>query len=351
MRARSLLALTLGVASAAACLVPTFEVGPVPGSGGTAAAGGNASGGNASGGKLSSQAGSGGTRQDTGGSSSTAGTEPETAGAGGASPGAGAGGEGNSGGTGIIPGSTAPTRVGFSVFHDSASGSDNASSSSADATFSKPATLAQGDFMLVFFGADHSLQNLDQAHLALSGWKLHDQNANYGTDGQATYLLYKFAGANEPSPIVFAGINSPVSGNGVQGLLSVYRGVNTTEPINAYASAVVQTGTTTTKHINTPTPAITTTADDCLLIAGLSPDTQIDAPIVSSWPAGFDQNRISVVNPPNPTPFGWANIYAAERPLPKASTLPAGVFGWDMTYDGMDYFGSLTFVLALAPAN
>jgi hypothetical protein len=350
LRARSLLVLSLGVASAAACLVPTFDVGPTPNANGGSGAGG-ASGGVASGGKTSAQAGSGGTKQSGGGTGAgnpAGGTEPNAAGAG-SGPGPGAAGEGGEGG-GIIPPGNAPTRSGFSVFHDSASGNDNASSSSADATFDKPSSLLPGDFMLVFFGADHSLQNLDQAHLALSGWKLHDQHANYGTDGQATYLLYKFAGAAEPSPIVFAGINPAGSGDGVQGLLSVYRGVNVTEPINAYMSLVVQTGTTTTKHIVTPTPAVTTTVNDCLLIAGLSPDTAVDAPTVSSWPSGFDINRLSIVNPVNPNPYGWANIYTADRVVPKAGTVAASAFGWDMTYGGMDYFGSLAFVLALAPA-
>jgi hypothetical protein len=88
-----------------------------------------------------------------------------------------------------------------------------------------------------------------------------------------------------------------------------------------------------------------------LLIAGLSPDTAVDAPVVSNWPEGFDENQTSVNNPPHPYPNGWANIYTAERHLAQAGTVPASFFGWDITYDGMSYYGALSFVLALAPAQ
>jgi len=50
-----------------------------------------------------------------------------------------------------------------------------------------------------------------------------------------------------------------------------------------------------------------------------------------------------------PYSIGWANIYSAERRLPLAGAIPASRFGWDMTYGGQEYYGALTFVLALAP--
>jgi hypothetical protein len=81
----------------------------------------------------------------------------------------------------------------------------------------------------------------------------------------------------------------------------------------------------------------------------LSPDSHIDAPVVSYWPDGFTLNHTSVTNPPTPYPNGWANIYTAERPQPQAGTVPASKFGWNMTYDGISWWGSLSFVLALAP--
>jgi hypothetical protein len=182
--------------------------------------------------------------------------------------------------------------------------------------------------------------------LGLSGVEAY-QAGNY-EDGQGTYLIYKTVGATEPASIVFAGINPPGSGNGVQGLLSVYRGVNAVAPVNAYKTFVLPTGSGTTSRIETATPAITTTVDNCLLVAGLSPDTAVDAPTIASWPAGFDQNHVSVVNPVNPYPYGWANIYSAERRLAKAAAVPASAFTWDMTY-GMEYYGTLSFVIALAP--
>jgi hypothetical protein len=161
--------------------------------------------------------------------------------------------------------------------------------------------------------------------------------------------MYKTVGAAEPDSIVFAGINSPGNMNGVQGLLSVYRNVSTVAPINAYQTAIFPTGSSTTTKIVTATPAITTTVDNCLLIAGLSPDTAIDAPVIESWPNGFDQDLVSVINPANPYPYGWASIFSAERRLAKAAAVPASAFTWDITYGGMEYYGGLTFVIALAP--
>jgi hypothetical protein len=238
-------------------------------------------------------------------------------------------------------------RIGFSEFHDSAAGNDNASSHLANATFAKPAGTALGDFILVFFGADHELSNLGSG-LSTAGWTLLDQHAQYGGDGQATYLIYKFAGASEPDLIVFAGINDVPSGDGVQGLLSVYRGVNAGTPVNAYEVTVDSSGEPGVTMASTATPLIKTTVANCLLIAGLSPDTTIDARVISSWPQGFVENQVSVNNPAHPYPFGWANIYSAERHLPAAGTVSASAFGWTIS-NGTGYFGSLAFVLALAP--
>lgn len=355
MRPRALLAVSLGVLGAGACFVPSFEVGPTNnGSGGTSV-GGTAGGGATSAGKSPAAAGSGETSPERGGTETGAeggdGHGGSVTNGGSMTSGAGEPAQGDAGAAGIgganaeQPG---PYRVGYSVFHDSASGNDNASSHLTDATFAKPAGTAAGDLLLVFFGADHSLQNVAGSDLTPRGWTLHDQHENYGTDGQATYLIYKIAGANEPDPIVFAGINPAGSGNGVQGLLSVYRGVGA-GVVDAYKTVLVTSGTNDTKHILTATPALTTTVDNCLLIAGLSPDSQIDAPVISSWPEGFTENRVSVSNPPNPYPNGWANIYSAERHLAKAGTVPASSFGWDLTYDGTEQFGALSFVLALKP--
>jgi hypothetical protein len=288
----------------------------------------------------------------TGGSENTAGSShggvggSSTSGSGGS---AGSGGLGGSGGGSSVSG---PTNVGFSLFHDSAFGNDNASSHLADASFSKPPGTAAGDLILVFFGADHGLSNLGGSELHNLGWELIDQHADLGTDGQGTYLLYKIATGNEPDPIVFKEINSPGGGNGVQGLLSVYRGVKAMAPINAYEANPVDTGSDGTSFVN-DTPAITTTVPNCLLIAGLSPDTTVDRPVVDSWPDGFTENKVSVVNAPNPYPLGWANIYSVERHVPNAGTVPASAFTWHVTNKtgGGTYYGYLTFVLALAPAN
>jgi hypothetical protein len=279
---------------------------------------------------------------ETGGASPTGGAAG-TGTAGGSSGSAGTGAAGAGGGSAV-----GPVRIGFSEFHDSAAGNDNASSHLANATFAKPAGTAPGDFILVFFGADHLLSNLGSAGLGSAGWTLLDQHAQYGTDGQATYLIYKLAGPSEPDPIVFAGINDAPSGDGVQGLLSVYRGVNAGTPVNSYEVRVDATGKQGATEASTATPIIKTTVANCLLIAGLSPDTAIDAPVVSSWPQGFDENQVSVINPAHPYPFGWANIYSAERHLPAAGTVSASAFGWTFS-NASEYYGSLAFVLALQP--
>jgi len=279
---------------------------------------------------------SGGTKSK-GGAGGVAGT---TGGASGAAGGGVAGAAGNS--------AQGPVRIGYSEFHDSAAGNDNASSHLASATFTKPLGTAKGDFMLVFFGADHALMNLSGTDLSGRGWTLVDQHEGLGTDGQGTYLMYKFAGAAEPDPIVFADINSVPSGNGVQGLLSVYRGVDPAMPVNAYEVSVTPMGQENITLVSTPTPAITTTVAGCLLIAGLSPDSAIDAPVVTSWPSGFP-DTLSVNNPPHPYPGGWANIYVAEGHVAAAGTVAASHFAWTPTL-ATAYYGSLSFVIALAPA-
>lgn len=331
MQRRALVALFVGtLCTTAACVVPSFDVDPAStASGGDSS--GSGSGGKSTGGGGSPSGGAG--AKSTGGAQATAGSEP-------------VGGASNDGGaTGNPPG---PVRIGVSIYHDSAGGSDDASGDSTDAKFTKPEATQPGDFMLVFFGVDHNLSNLSKADLAPSGWKLLDQHSGYGEDGQGAYLLYKVATDAEPDSIVFANVNP--EHYGVQGLLSVYRGVNAANPVNAYVPAVLPTGSKNSTHVESPVPPITTSVDDCLLIAGLSPDTAIDAPMITMWPVGFEENLVSVTNPGPPMPNGWANIYSAERHLPTAGVVPASAFGWDMTYGGEEYYGSLTFVLALAPA-
>jgi hypothetical protein len=292
-------------------------------------AGATASGGGATG--------SGGSTINTGGSSETGGSDNSA----GSNSLGGAGGGGASG----------PTHIGSSQFHDSAFGNDNASSHLANATFSKPAGTMAGDLMLVFFGADHSLANMDGTTLDPLGWTLIDQHTDYGTDGQAGYLLYKFASSNEPDQIVFYDINSAGSGNGVQGLLSVYRGVSTDEPVNNYDKIVIKMGADGSHFVNA-TPALITSVPNCLLIAGLSPDTTIDRPLIDSWPSGFTENQVSVLNGPNPYPLAWANIFAAEGHQTSPGTVPASAFAWTVSNDtDAKYYGYYTFVLALAPAN
>jgi hypothetical protein len=337
MRQALLAAAFAGGLSVASCVIPSFEVEPAPtsraGNGNSGTTGGGKSG-NATGGKSTGATSNGGT--DTGATDSVGGTDNPPSGSG-----AGAGGAGS--------GVAGPVHVGSSIFSDSASGDNHASAALTDATFAKPTGTAVGDFMLVFFGSDHTLRNLDTGELP-TGWKLLDQHGEQGEDGQGTYLVYRTVDGTEPDPIVFPGINDAVYSNGVQGLLTVYRGVDTQNPINAYETVLVETGSEASKDVITPTPAITTDVDGCLLLAGLSPDSQIDAPIVTTWPEGFDEHQVSVKNPKAPYPLGWANIYAAERHSPQAGTLPASSFEWSMTYGGTTYYGALTFIVALAPA-
>jgi hypothetical protein len=296
MRASAWLSLLCGAACSVACLVKSFEVDPAP------------------------------TEGAAGDDNGSAGTSNN------------------------IPSGPGPQHIGESLFHDSASGSDSASAHLTDATFELPAGTKAGDFLLVFFGSDHTLHLTTQT-LGQMGWTLHDQHGEQGDDGQGTYLLYRFADGTEPTSIVFPGINDNTYGNGVQGLLTVYRGVNKTKPVNAYEVAQVDHGTDDMRTIETPTPAVTTSVGNCLLIAGLSPDSAVDAPVVTSWPEGFDEHQVSVQNPTNPNPFGWANIYSAERHLAKAGSVPGSKFVWDIATPETVYHGALSFVLALAPAE
>ena len=329
MRRAWLLAGFVGVA----CVVPSFDVEPAASEdGGTTSGAGKSGAGGKSGAAGGGHAGTG---ADAAGSSS----DPSGEG------GAGGLGDPQTGGAGNTG---APYRVGFSIFSDSASGSDHAAGSKTDATFAKPVGTEAGDLLFVFFGSDHTLK-LDGAELEADGWTLLDQHGEQGEDGQGTYLVYKLADGSEPDPIVFSAINDAQYTNGVQGLLSVYRGVDTTAPINGYDVETVDLGSDTSVHVETPTPAITTSVANCLLIAGLSPDSAIDAPLISSWPEGFSDNPMSVTNPPNPYPDGWANIYSIERDMPDAGTLPASYFGWEITNGSKLYFGALSFIVALAP--
>jgi len=296
--------------------------------------------GGTSAGKGGSGAGKGGTSTGTGGDAGAQGGEPSGTGASaGVSGSAGTSGSAGQGGS-----FTGPVRIGYSEFHDSDSGSDDASAHLVDATFEMPAGTREGDFILVFFGVDHQL-NITNSDSMMQGWTLVDAEEAKGDDGQGTYLLYRFAGANEPASIVFEGVNENLYG--VQGLLTVYRGVNRMQPVNDYNVVVVDHGTDGPTHIDTPTPAITTTSPNCLLLAGLSPDSAVDAPVVTSWPEGFG-NELSVNNLKFPRPYGWANIYLAERPWNAAATFPASSFGWDFA-TGTVYYGAVSFVLALAP--
>jgi hypothetical protein len=334
MRALALAAFA-GLIGVSACVVRSFDVDPA-----STASGGSTSGGAATAGKSAGGGNGGGkaTGGGSGGNQALGGTGNE----------AGAGATGNEAGAGATGNELGPKRIGFSIFHDSAGGGDDASGDSTDATFAKPPGTQVGDFMLAFLGVDHNLSKLSSADLAPTGWKFLDGHDGIGMDGQGTYLLYKFATAAEPESIVFAGVNPQHFG--VQGLLSVYRGVNAKEPINDYAASELPSGDKTKTHVDTPTPPITTHVDNCLLIVGLSPDTAVDAPTISAWPEGFDENQVSVTNPKIPRPNGWTNIYSAERHLPKAGAVPGSLFGWDLTYGGTEYYGSVTFVLALAPA-
>jgi hypothetical protein len=326
--------------------------GDAPSDGDAGAAGSDA------GGTGGSNAGAGGHPTGAGGSNGgkggTAGTGGHSAGAGGNSGGkpnaaGGSAGNGNSAGTSGSAGaggsSLGPVRIGYSEFHDSASGSDDASGHLVDITFEKPAGTQEGDFMLAFFGVDHQLHVIGNDFM-LQGWTVIDIEENKGDDGQGTYLLYKFAGADEPASIVFPGVNPYFVG--VQGLLSVYRGVNRTAPVNAYDLALVPLGSDGIQRIDTPTPELRTTASNCLLLAGLSPDSAVDAPVVAAWPEGF-ANEVSVNNPPLPRPYGWANIYLAERTWESPATFPASSIGWDIQESYYKYYGALSFMLALAP--
>jgi hypothetical protein len=202
--------------------------------------------------------------------------------------------------------------------------------------------------MVVFFGCDHALL-FDDAGLAAQGWHWIGNHAEQGEDGQGTYLLYREVDGTEPDPIEFVAINDPQYTNGVQGLLSVYRGVDLDKPIETYQETLVDTGAVDITQVQTPTPEVTTTQPDCLLIAGLSPDSAVDAPLITAWPEGFVENRMSVTNPPTPFPYGWANIYTAERHLHDAGTVPASSFEWEITGEDQRYYGALSFILALAP--
>lgn len=307
--------------------------------------GGSAGKGGASAGMGGSVGGKGGASGGTGGDSvSLAGQGGEPDGAGGsAGSGAAAGTSGTAGAGGTSAG---PVRVGYSVFSDSASGDDHANGSTPNAKFKKPSGTQEGDFMLAFFGVDHDL-TLDDSEITLKDWTVRIAEGGVGSDGQGTYLLTRFAGADEPDSIDFNGVNPALYG--LQGLLTVYRGVNRDSPVNVYDIAGTDDlGGSGSTRVHTPTPALTTTVPNCLLLAGLSPDTVIESPVVASWPDGFS-NELSVKNPKLPYPYGWANIYLAERTWETPATFPESSIAWDIAV-GDTYYGGVSFVLALAPS-
>lgn len=384
MRTRLLWTVSMGSLLPVACLVPSFEVATSEAQGGRASAGAGGSsggsrfttggddsgatggvagagmGGEASGGAGSPSGGSAQSGASSGAQGGTAGRTNGGASSGGASSGGsvsasggnpGGAGGGETGGTGGGEVTTGPYRVGYSEYHDSQGGEDNGSGTMVDAKLALPAGTKAGDLLFVFFGADHNLRTFSSNELSDRGWTLLYSIADHfsGVDGQGTYLFYKFATGSEPDPIVFAGINPERFG--VQGLLSVYRGVNPAHPVDAFETYVDPTATREVTHLTAPTPSITTTVDDCLLIAGLSPDSTIDRPVISMWPNGFTENRTSVTNPAmtgaQAAP-GWANIYTAERRSPKAGTIAASSFAWDLQQTTENY-GVVSFVLALAP--
>lgn len=321
---------------------------PVNGRGGSSSSSGGGSG-SAGEKNVAGDVGEGGSSNPSGGLASARGGAQSTSGGRSGSGGAEAqAGEGGSAGD-PHPSNGVPYLVGYSIFSDSAGGGDDAGASLADATLDVPAGTQSGDFILVQFGADHSLGSFTGSDLKNLGWKLIDQHTNFGAEGQADYLMYRFAGSSLPANYVFPEINSPNNGNGVQALLTVYRGVDPTNPVNAYEVHIDMEGSEGSVDVTTATPAVTTTVPNCLAIAGLAPDSVADAPLITSWPDGFTKNRFSVNNPPHPFPFGWANIYSAERELPQAGALPASEFAWRITYGESTYCGALSFVLAIAP--
>ena len=314
------------------------------GSDGAGTSGSDAGKGGTSAGVGGSGAGRGGTSAGTGGDSvDVAGQGGEPSSAGGTAGNAASAGMSGSAGAGAAW--VGPVRVGYSKFSDSSTDPDHANGSVPDVTFEKPPETREGDLMLAFFGVDHELY-IDSAALEANHWTILVAEGGVGTDGQGTYLMSKFAEADEPDMIVFNGVNPALYG--LQALLTVYRGVNHDRPVDIYDIAgTADEGADGVTRVSTPTPALTTTVPNCLLLAGLSPDSLVDSPVIVTWPDGF-ANALEVKNKNLPWPNGWANIYLAERPWEEPSTFPASSIVWDIKA-GERYYGAVSFMLALAP--
>jgi len=254
----------------------------------------------------------------------------------------------------------APVLIAYTEDNDS----DGPDGKNIDEPIAQPAGVQVNDLLLLFISTDHDLLvGTDGSDLpshrevatssATDTWTVL-LNRTYGLDGQSCYVFYRFAQATDPGTYVFKGIN-PYS-YGVQMLLRDYRGVDLVYPFHqvseSYATpASDYTGTTFT----TPAPTLTTTVANTLAIVGFAPDTYVDTPQITAWPAGFDQNQRSVINKnwvsTAPTvDRGWTTLFSAEQVLAAPQTVGASSFGWTSWSTEHAYRGYDTWMIALTPA-
>ena len=119
-------------------------------------------------------------------------------------------------------------------------------------TVARPAGVQAGDLLLAQIAAD------DTNSVSAPGWTLIRQDKDTG-EGFWQAVLYRIAGSSEPASYTLTPVQSTAGETGFG--ISVYRGVDPTNPINAHGGQV------TSAFISTITaPSVTTTVANTRLV-------------------------------------------------------------------------------------
>lgn len=199
--------------------------------------------------------------------------------------------------------------AGVITFVDSATGS---SSDGTDLTVTLPGTTAANDIVIAM-SQSHSGDTTDSGTVSTSGYT-NVVDLNYGTN-RRTRAYWKAMGGSPDASVTFNGTDNSI--RGLAGVVLVFRGVNTSTPIDA-------TTTTATGVGGAPDcPSITPTNNNCAIVACAGSDgldatfsapTNYSTPVFTSVDVSIDAQmaasyRILVGgagSPENPSSFtGW----------------------------------------------
>lgn len=126
----------------------------------------------------------------------------------------------------------------------------------------RPTDVVQGDLMVAFLARRNALGDDSNIVIIPSGWTLlHHENE--GIENSETY--YKLAGASEPDTYNFW----HNSGSLIRAEIHRFDGVDQTNPIDVSTSAA---HSATTLNPDPPSPSVTTTRPNCLVISFMGHD-------------------------------------------------------------------------------